>query len=112
MVSHPPRVEKALLSDARGSFQLILWPVSAYVEPGKQMSGQSEGAETEKQKWKYGIACVFVCGVCVLFSDSQCACVHVSLLYVCCAGLLGKVNSCSSQDRKPLISANENRRPY
>lgn len=55
----------------------------------------------------------FVCvGGCVLFSDSQCACVHVPLLYVCCAGVLGKVKSCSSQDRKPLISTNENRRPY
>lgn len=70
------------------------------------MSGQSEGAETEKQKWKVGIVRVFVCGgvYCSLTVS-----VHVSM---CCAGVLGKVKSCSSQDRKPLISANENRRPY
>lgn len=86
MVSHPPRVEKAPLSDARGSFQLILWPVSAYVEPGKQMSGQSEGAETEKQKWKLGIACVFVCGgvYCSLTVS-----VHVSMCLCCMCVVLG-----------------------
>lgn len=80
-------MEKAPLSDAHGSFQLILWPVSVYVEPGKQMSGQSERAETEKQKWKFRIRCVCVCvGGCVLFSDSQCACYHVSAVCVLCWG--------------------------
>lgn len=86
MVSHPPRVEKAPLSDARGSFQLILWPVSAYVEPGKQMSGQSEGAETEKQKWKVGIACVFVCGGVYC---SPTVSVHVSMCLCCMCVVLG-----------------------
>lgn len=45
--------------------------------------------------------------VCVVFSECVCLCV-----YVWGAWVLGKVNSCSSRYRKPLISANENCRPY
>lgn len=53
-------MEKASLSVACSSFQLILWPVSEPEEPNKQRAihGHSVGAETETQKWTYSIQCV------------------------------------------------------
>lgn len=49
--------------------------------------------------------------LCIMFSESVHVCVSVCIS-VCGSGVLGKVNSCSSRYRKPLISANENCRPY
>lgn len=50
-----PRVEKAPLSAARSSFQLILWPATDHKEPNKQrgIDGQSVGPETARQDMKY-----------------------------------------------------------
>lgn len=49
--------------------------------------------------------------MCIMFSESVHPCVPVCIC-VCGAVVLGKVNSGSSRYRKPLISANENCRPY
>lgn len=90
MVSQPREWKKAPHSVACISFQLILWPVSLYVEPDKQMSGQTKGAETETV-WKYSIkrwedmqVCVCVCVVwalflCIVFWK----CVRMCLCIVC-----------------------------
>lgn len=55
-------MEKAPLSVACSSFQLILWPVSEHEEPNKQkgIHGWSEGAETETQRRAYSIQQVCV----------------------------------------------------
>lgn len=113
MVSHPRDWKKL-------HFQMLAVPSNLFYGWFQCMWSQANKCQVRVREQKQrnrngsselGVLCVCV-GGCVLFSDSQCACVRVSLLYVCCARVLGKVKSCSSQDRKPLISTNENRRPY